>query len=106
MKLKRKKTVRGDWVKMLEEDYETLQIELYDCEIRSKSKSENEIHIKNKIQQHVFRNLKQMQSEHSKIHDMCYQTFKTQDYMKTHILNNHEVSLLFALRSNASKYFK
>ena len=54
----------------------------------------------------MFEDLKSAQKEHSKISNICYQTFKVQDYLKTHILNNHEVSLLFALHSRTFKYFK
>ena len=62
--------------------------------------------IKNKIKTHVFENLKKKQEGHSKIRDICYDEFKSQEYLKTHLLNNHEVSLLFSLRSRTAKQFK
>ena len=43
--------------------------------------------------------LKDLQSKHSKIRDICYQKLETQAYMTSPIFNNEEVSLLHALRS-------
>ena len=57
--------------------------------------------IKKKIRQKVFENLKTVQQSHSKVKDIIYNTFKIQDYMNNHILTNHEISLLFALRSRS-----
>ena len=57
--------------------------------------------IKNKVKQRVFENLKTIQQCHSKIREICYETFKIQDYMKTQKITNHEVTLLFALRSKS-----
>ena len=58
------------------------------------------------LKNHMFECLKNEQKEHSKISNICYKTFKVQDYLKTHMMNNHEVSLLFALRSRTSRLFK
>ena len=38
--------------------------------------------------------------------DIQYDTFKIQSYMKSHILTNHEVSLLFSLRSRTFRGVK
>ena len=54
----------------------------------------------------MFSELLKEQKEHSKIKDICYTTLTTQKYLKTHLLNNHEVSLLFSLRSQTLKHFK
>ena len=50
--------------------------------------------------------IKELQSGHSKISYICYEKFKPQEYLKTHMLNNHEVSLLFSLRSKTAREFK
>ena len=78
-------------------DFETLEMEMNENEIRSNTKIEHKTNIKNKIQQHVFKKLKERQSGHSKISHISYQTFKTQEYMKSHMLNNHEVYVCYLL---------
>ena len=62
--------------------------------------------MKRSIKDHVFSKLKNLQKEHSKISQISYQTFEAQGYLKDHKLNNHEVSLLFALRSRTAREFK
>ena len=62
--------------------------------------------VKRKLRDHMFSELKRVQSEHSKIKIIEYRTFETQEYLKTHLMNNHEVALLFALRSKTAKQFK
>ena len=59
--------------------------------------------IKEKVRDKVFDTLKEIQSTHTKIRDVCYKEFKIQDYMRSHTLNNHEVSLLFSIRSRTVK---
>ena len=43
---------------------------------------------------------------HIKVREICYKTFKTQEYMNSHVLTNYEVSLLFALRSRTFRNVK
>ena len=57
--------------------------------------------IKKKVKQRVFENLKTIQQSHSKVREICYETFKIQDYMNSQKITNHEVTLLFALRSKS-----
>ena len=98
--------VRGDWIKIIEKDFETLEIEMNENEIQIKSKCEYKSQVKHKIKEHVFKNLKTQQTKHSKISNICYNSLKSQEYLRTHMLNNHEVSLLFSLRSRTSREFK
>ena len=76
---------------------ETLDINFDEINIQNSTKTEHKIMIKKFIKKHVFSNLKEQQTTHSKIREICYKSFKTQDYLKCHILNNQEVSLLFSL---------
>ena len=55
---------------------------------------------------HMFSELKKQQEDHSKISHICYEQLKTQEYLKSHMFNNHEAFLLFSLRSRNSKLFK
>ena len=70
------------------------------------SKNKYKSIIKKKIIDSVFTTLKQKQEGHSKIKNIVYSEFKAQGYMKSHMLNNHETSLLFSLRSRTTKAFK
>ena len=66
--------------------------------IMSESKQNYKKEVQNKIRLNTFNILKHIQSGYSKISDIWYNTFKAQDYLKSHKLDNHEVSLLFLLR--------
>ena len=98
--------VRGDWIKMINNDFETLEIDMNENEIQLKSKCEYKSQVKHIIKEHVFKKLKIQQANHSKIRDICYNSFKGQEYLRSHMLNNHEVSLLFSLRSRTAREFK
>ena len=87
-------------------DVEALEIHFDESHIQNSTKIEHKKMIKNSIRKHVFSNLKEQQTKHSKIREICYKSFKIQDYLKCHILNNQEVSLLFSLRSKTAKEFK
>ena len=99
-------SVNGDWVELVKNDSETYKIEMNEEKIKTSSKQEHKTIVKKKIKEHIFEKLKLQQEGHSKIRDICYKEFKSQEYLKTHILNNHEVSLLFSLRSRTAKQFK
>ena len=53
----------------------------------------------------MLRELKTQQEQHKKISAICYNELKTQAYLKTNLLNNHEALLLFSLRSQNAKQF-
>ena len=46
------------------------------------------------MREKTFEKLKQTQAGHSNISHICYKSFQTQEYLKSHKLYNHEVSLL------------
>ena len=58
------------------------------------------------MKEHVLSKLKNLQKDHSKISHISYKTFEAQKYLTNHMLNNHEVSLLFSLRSRTAPSFK
>ena len=55
---------------------------------------------------YMLKELIKKQQEHTKIKQICYKGLEIQKYLKTHMLNNHEVFLLFSLRSRNAKQFK
>ena len=74
--------------------------------VENLSKLEFKTIVKNKIREKAFQTLKEKQEGHTKIKNICYNEFKTQGYLKNHIINNHEAALLFSLRSRTTKEFK
>ena len=99
-------SVKGDWVELVKQDFDNVDMILNEKEIQESSKSEYKLKVKYAVNQCLFKELKTLQEGHSKISHVCYKQFETQSYMKNHILNNHEVSLLFALRSRTASAFK
>ena len=97
---------KGDWIEMVQQDFKELGIQFNDEEIMKETKVEFKLRIRNVLGDHMFKELKRAQQEHSKISSIIYKTFKVQDCLKTHMMNNHELALLFALRSRTSRYFK
>ena len=95
--------VKGDWINYLKDDFEYLGEEVNEEEAMATPRSEYKKLIKDRVRQKVFEDLKAIQSSHSKVKDIFYDTFKIQEYMKNHILTNHEISLLFSLRSRTMR---
>ena len=62
--------------------------------------------VKHAVKKYVFGKLKKLQEGHNKMSAFCYKTFETQRYLTNHTLNNHEISLLFSLRSRTARAFK
>ena len=90
--------VKGDWIQYLQEDFELIGEYTNEKLAKETSKVEYKNFIKRSVREKVFQNLKKTQQTHTKVKQISYNTFKLQDYMKHHILTNHEVSLLFSLR--------
>ena len=97
---------KGDWIEMIQNDFQDMGIPFVEEEIIKETKCEFKSKIKRILRNLMFEDLKKEQKGHSKISHICYPEFEVQEYLKTHKMNNHEVSLLFALRSRSSKHFK
>ena len=102
----KKNPVKGDWTELVENDLVEFGINLNDECIEKMTKLEYILLVKKKINDNVFEKLKIKQKGHSKIKNISYSELKTQGYMKSPMLNNHEASLLFSLRSRTTKDFK
>ena len=79
---------------------------LDEAEIQASTKAEVKVKVKCAVNKYVFDKLKKLQEGPSKIIHICYKNFKVQSYMTSHTLNNHELSLLFSLRSRTASIFK
>jgi hypothetical protein len=102
----KKSPSEGDWLKLVEGDFKTLGLEINETLIQNCTKSQFKVMVKTSLKSHIFSELKKEQAGHSKIKTIKYPIFQSQEYLKTHMMNNHEVSLLFALRSKTVKQFK
>ena len=102
----KKSPLEGDWFKLVSEDFEKLGLDLNETSIKNCTKNQCKVLVKTSLRNHMFSELKTVQTGHSQIKSIKYPTFNTQEYLKTHMMNNHEVSLLFALRSKTVKGFK
>ena len=98
--------VKGDWIELLQKDFADLGMEMDDEFVRNETKLQFKSRVKKHIEMHMFSELKRQQEGHSKISHICYKQLKTQEYLKSHMFNNHEAFLLFSLRSRNSKLFK
>ena len=102
----KKSPLEGDWLNLVENDFQKLGLEMNENYIRDCTKSQYKVKVKTSLREHMFSELKKEQSEHSKISIIKYPTYEMQSYLKTHMMNNQEVSLLFGLRSKTVKDFK
>jgi hypothetical protein len=98
--------VTGDWTEMVKADLAKINEEVNEQLIKAESKNVFKNRIKKHIIKEAFDQLKETQKGHVKVKDICYEKFAMQEYMKTHMLTNQEVSLLFALRSRSVKGIK
>ena len=98
--------LRGDWIEKLKEDFLFIGEEFDEENAKKCTKTEYKKYIKEKVRQNVFQKLKETQGTHIKVSEICYNSFKMQDYMNSHILTNHEVTLLFSLRSRTVRSVK
>ena len=98
--------VKGDWIQFLKVDFELIGEEVNEKLARETTKTYYKNIFKSKIREEVFNILKRTQGTHTKVNTIVYHTFKIQEYMKSHTLTNHEVSLLFSLRRRTFKNVK
>ena len=100
------KQVKGDWTELVKRDIKEFELNMDENAIANISKSEYTHIVKTKIKENVFARRRFKQEEHYKIRKIVYSDLKTQGYLKSHMMNNHEVSLLFSIRSRTTKQFK
>ena len=60
-------------------------------------------HIKSRIKTAALKYLKTQQKKDSKVKHIVYNKLTTQNYMLSPMFTNHEVNLLYALRSRSTK---
>ena len=98
--------VKGDWSEQVKEDLEIIGMVDKENEIEAMSKSQFKAEVRHRIREYVFKMLKEKQLTHIKIRHIKYDKLAMQNYLKSHMLNNHEASLLFSLRSKSTREFR
>ena len=98
--------LQGDQINKLIEDFVFIGEEFSkECE-KIYTNLEYKKYIKEKVRHKVFDNLRETQSTHIKVSEICYQIFRIHEYMNSHLLTNHELSLLFSLWSRTVRSVK
>ena len=93
-------TVKGDWLKLLNEDFKFLGVDINEQEIISTPKEIYKKQIRNLMDKSVFRYFMNLKEGHTKLQGVEYKQFQLQPYLATMTLSNKEKELLFNLRSS------
>ena len=95
---------KGDWWQAVQSDLETYDIN--EDELKLNSKNVAKKYVKEKIYKKAFQDLKNSQSQHSKVRDIEYEHFACQGYLKSKQFSFEESSMLVALRSKTVSNIK
>lgn len=79
---------KGDFVELVKADLERIGIDYDEEWFKGLTKVQFKQHIKNNISKLVFKDLKSLQSNHSKVKDIVYNKFHIQPYMTSPLFNN------------------
>ena len=90
---------KGDFIELVTEDMARIGLDMSDTEIMRISKTGFKRIVKQKMEQQVFKCLKQTKSKHSKMQNLRYINFETASYLKSPYFNSSDISLLLALRT-------
>ena len=108
-KTQKESPLDGDFVKLVENDFTTINEKFDENFIKSLSKAKMKKYIKQNIHEASFKYLLNEQSSKSKIKNIKYKKFKLQKYMTSNIFSNYEVEVLSKFRSrniNVKSNFK
>ena len=83
--------------------FQYLGEEINENEAKTTARYEFKKNIENKARKRVFEDLNKIKESHSKVKNIHYKTFESQEYMKSSSLTNNEISLLFAMRSRTMR---
>ena len=87
---------KGDFVELVKADLENIGIDYDEEYFRGLTKGQFKQHIKNNISKLVFKDLKSLQSNHSKVKDIVYNKFHIQPYMTSPLFNNIMLEVFFS----------
>jgi hypothetical protein len=96
-------SVKGDWIRLLEKDFDFIGIQMKEEEIEATPKSQYKKHIKALINKAAFTYLNELKLTHKKLDKVTYSELKVQPYLVSNLLGNTEKTLLYSLRSHCHK---
>ena len=92
-------TNKGDWFEFLQKDLIFIQEEMDEEKIRGMNKEIYKKYIKGKVKKAAFEYFQNEKNKHSKLDEVNYEEFKTQNYLTNKQFNSKERNLLYSLRS-------
>ena len=90
---------KGDWIRLIKQDFAFMGIEMNEDEIRKTSKEIYRKKIKTLVKKAAFQELLEEKNKLSKIRDIDYDFYEIQPYLKSNEFTHEERILLYALRS-------
>ena len=99
----KRKSIKGDWVKYIEEDFSHLDIKLSDSEIMKMKKKKFKSYIKEKIEKVAYNYLNDLKEKHSKVKHIQYRKLEIQKYMHYSKFTLNDIKLLFKLRTRMTQ---
>ena len=90
---------KGDWVKIMEEEQGTYDLQVSDAEISNMSRGKFENMVKKKIKTHAAQHLKNIGLNHSKSVAIASQKFEKKCYFSDRRMSRDDIQLLFKLRT-------
>ena len=91
--------IKGDWFKLLQEDFKFIDIDMDEEKISETYKSTYKKKIKVLINKAVFKFFMNIKETHSKLDEVTYSKLETQIYLTSSKLKTSEKELLFNMRS-------
>ena len=105
----KEEAVKGDWIKLIKNDFLFIGKEMDEDKIKETPKSVYKKWIKTEVKTAAFKSYLKERDMLSKIKEVDYTEFKIQDYLTNKMFNRSERKLLYALRSrcyNVKQNFK
>ena len=91
---------KGDWINIIEEDMELINLNMSELEITTMSKNQFKKHVKTCVKTATFKSLKALQDNHIKIKHINYNKFTLQSYLESDKFSFEEASTLFNMRAD------
>jgi hypothetical protein len=92
--------VKGDFVKLVQKDWESLGIHMNETHIAIMSKTDSKRYIKLNVRDAVLKELRKNQASKTKIKGLLYEKLQIQDYLVCGDLSDREANTIAALRAN------
>ena len=100
----KKSPTQGDWINLVQEDMNLLNLNISDNVISEMSQDDYKNIVKKKVQIHALEELKSRQQGHQKVKQIPYVHFTSpQDYLISSLFTNKMKSFLFNLRCESVK---